>query len=103
MPAIAQQRCFIHAGREAVARCPECRNAFCRECVTEHQGRVVCAACLRRIGAASSQRRRGMRRIIAGSVFPACGLALAWACFYAIGRLLALIPASVHDGTIWSK
>lgn len=103
MPTIAQQRCFIHTAREAVARCPECRNAFCRECVTEHQGRVVCAACLRRLGAASSQRRRGLRRIAAAGIVPACGLALAWACFYAIGRLLALIPASLHDGTIWSK
>lgn len=103
MPAIAQQRCFIHAAREAVARCPECRNAFCRECVTEHEGRVVCAACLKRMAAAAAQRRRGLRRIVAGGVLPAIGLALAWSCFYALGRLLALIPASVHDGTIWSK
>ena len=46
MTALAHQRCFNHALREAAARCPGCGNFFCRECVTEHDDRVLCAACL---------------------------------------------------------
>ncbi len=92
----------MHSLREAVARCPECRNSFCRECVTEHEGRVICASCLKRLVGAHSEHRRGARWI-AASVLPFVGVALAWAFFYGVGRLLMLIPASVHDGTLWGK
>ncbi|MFP4054916.1 MAG: rhomboid family protein [Phycisphaerae bacterium] len=44
-----QTRCHNHPQREAAARCPECGRFFCRECVTEHEGRVICSACLRAI------------------------------------------------------
>ena len=102
LPHIAQQRCFIHDFREAVARCPVCRNAYCRECVTEHEGRVVCAVCLKNMLVARDATRRRFVRI-AASVLPIAGLLLAWLCFYGIGRILMLIPASVHDGTVWAK
>ena len=49
MQNLAHQRCFNHAVREAVARCPECGQCFCRECITEHDDRVVCAACLKKL------------------------------------------------------
>ena len=85
-----------------MARCPVCRNAYCRECVTEHEGRVLCAACLAKlVDAGSATRRRVLRA--ASAVLPVMGLALAWMFFYGIARALMLIPASVHDGTIWGK
>jgi hypothetical protein len=28
---------------------------------------------------------------------------LVWLSFYALGRTLLMIPASVHDGTAWSE
>ena len=46
MDDLLHQRCFNHMLREAVACCPECRRYFCRECVTEHEDKVLCAACL---------------------------------------------------------
>jgi hypothetical protein len=46
MTAVAHQRCLHHHEREAVARCPECGHYFCRECITEHDERVICASCL---------------------------------------------------------
>ena len=49
--ALTHQRCFHHSHREAVARCPECRQFYCRECVTEHDYRVICATCLKKIAA----------------------------------------------------
>ena len=44
MEDLVHQRCFNHMLREAVACCPECRRYFCRECVTEHEDKVLCAA-----------------------------------------------------------
>lgn len=43
---IAQLRCQQHPVREAIARCPNCRQSFCRECITEHDGRMLCLPCL---------------------------------------------------------
>lgn len=100
-PALARQRCFIHDEREAAARCPVCRNAYCRECVTEHEGRVVCAACLKRSLSERTAPRRRLARIAAGAL-PIAGLLLAWLFFYGVGQALMLIPASVHDGAAWS-
>ena len=38
--------CVTHADRLSVARCPSCRQFYCSECITEHEGRMICAACL---------------------------------------------------------
>ena len=92
----------MHEFREAVARCPVCRNAYCRECVTEHEGRVVCAPCLRKVLTTSGGTRRRFLRFAAAGL-PVVGLLLAWIVFYGIGRVLMLIPASLHDGTAWRK
>ena len=43
-----QQRCWNHEAREAACRCPACGRSYCRECVSEHEGRLLCAACLSR-------------------------------------------------------
>ena len=40
------QTCFQHPDREAVVRCPSCRKYYCRECVTEHDDRMLCSNCL---------------------------------------------------------
>jgi len=46
MQDLTHQRCHHHQFREAAARCPECGRYFCRECITEHADRVLCASCL---------------------------------------------------------
>ena len=85
-----------------MARCPICLRFFCRECVTEHEDRVICAECLRKIVAARAARASGVGRW-AGALLPLAGLMIAWLFFYAVGRSLLLIPASVHDGTVWES
>jgi hypothetical protein len=100
MHPLTQQRCLHHPLREAVARCPECGGFFCRECVTEHDDRVICANCLRQLAtAATSSRNRlgAMRRVL----FFGLGVLVSWVFFYEIGRTLLLIPTSFHDGTVW--
>jgi hypothetical protein len=100
MVSITQQRCFNHATREAVARCPACKQFFCRECVTEHDDRVVCASCLKKLTHKPLAQRFGLGRIlvIGQALF---GFILAWYFFFLIGQGLLELPASFHEGTLW--
>src|SRR5712664_1824133 len=102
MGALADQHCTNHVLREAVARCPECGQFFCRECVTEHEDRVVCASCLRKIVRRSLTRTRPLA-MVAGSLQSFVGLFLCWIFFYYFGRALLALPASFHEGTLWQK
>jgi hypothetical protein len=95
-----QQRCFHHEFREAASRCPMCHRYFCRECVTEHEGRVLCAECLKKAVAGETAAGGGLRRVF-GALLPIAGLLIAWLFFYAVGRTLQLVPVEVHDGAVW--
>lgn len=97
-----QQRCFHHEFREAASRCPICQRYFCRECVTEHEDRVLCAECLKKIIARETPGSSGIGRVLRG-LLPVAGLLMAWLFFYALGRTLLLVPAAVHDGTVWES
>jgi hypothetical protein len=100
MQKLAHQRCFNHAEREAVARCPECARFYCRECVAEHEDRVLCAACLRKLARVPLLQRRGF----AGAVRIAqcaLGVVVAWFFFYLVAESLLALPNSFHEGTLW--
>lgn len=94
-------RCFNHPEREAVARCPECGRFFCRECITEHEDRVLCAQCLAR---QLKPKKAGPRRL--GAFFwlirGVLGLWIAWIFFYWAAKILLSIPSSFHEGVIWT-
>jgi len=94
-----------HAAREAVARCPACKNFFCRECVTEHGGRVMCAACIQKSEASEVGRKSGVFSVGLGRCIHGAkmvfGIFLLWIFFYGIGQLLLLIPDSFHTGDLW--
>src|SRR5437016_5912286 len=100
MREFASHRCFNHAAREAVARCPECKQFFCRECVTEHDDRVVCAACLKKLTKVSFIKRRGFTRLVR-ALQCAMGLLMVWFFFFLVGEGLARLPNSFHNGTLW--
>jgi hypothetical protein len=94
--------CLNHPVREAVARCPECRGYFCRECITEHDERVICAACLRKLVQPKTTRRRSfapLLRVVAAGA----SLLIAWMVFYWVGQALLLIPSNFHEGTLWKE
>ena len=97
------QQCAHHPARPASARCPSCRQSFCRECVVEHDGRIICADCLGKIMAAPARRRR--RLII--PIFPAIqalvAVAALWCLFFLLAAALRRIPADVHKGIIWTE
>jgi hypothetical protein len=102
MAALARQRCLHHSSREAIARCLDCRQFFCRECITEHDERLVCASCLKKVAQAAAKPAR--RRV---NLWPllqtAAGLLLAVFFFYLIGSALLALPDSFHDGSLWEQ
>jgi len=100
MESLIHQRCFNHALREAAARCPECRRFYCRECITEHEDRIICSACLVKLSQRTPFRTSMLRWAWRCSELVA-GVFVVWLFFYVLGGLLLLIPSSFHEGSIW--
>src|SRR3954462_5126368 len=72
-------RCLFPPLREAAARCPHCGGTFCRECVTDEEGKVACPPCLRRMArppAQNASTARLFREMVAGFTALACLAAL---------------------------
>lgn len=99
-PALTQQRCLHHGTREAVARCLECRQFFCRECIAEHDDRVVCASCLKKLARATEKKPRRPWPLWPAAQL-ASGFFFTWLLFYIVGRLLLSMPDDFHDATLW--
>lgn len=97
---LAHQRCYNHASREAAARCPECERYFCRECVSEHEGRVLCASCLAELVRPRLTKRYHLQGLIK-LVQVSLGILMLWLVFYLIGQALLIIPGAFHEGTMW--
>jgi len=92
------QRCWNHEIREAVCRCPACGRPYCRECVSEHEARLLCAACL----AAQVRARRPQRGRMSAAFLAVAGILLAWMLFYGAGRTLILITARMQEAA-WQE
>ena len=100
MNALATQRCFHHSLREAVALCPECRHYYCRECITEHDDRVICATCLRKL-AVVTEKKRVSFAWVPPLLQLSFGVGVIWLFFYFFGAALLSIPSSFHEGEVW--
>ncbi len=105
---LTRQRCTLHPEREAAARCPSCERFFCRECVTEHGGRLLCAACLRALFAVAPRPLRPWRSWRKGLLAAARAAVLAsslfgaWFFFDLLGRKLVSLPDEFHLDALWS-
>ena len=93
MSALIHQRCWHHADREAVVRCPTCKRFYCRECVIEHKGRMICTACI----AGHSEPHKAGSGAALWAVYGGCGLLLAWMVFYYLGMALDRIPSEFFE------
>src|SRR3954462_15330168 len=72
-------RCLFHPLREAAARCPHCGGTFCRECVSDEDGKLACPPCLRRLAHPKPPKAcvaRLLREVLAGIATFACLIAL---------------------------
>lgn len=106
MSTLGFRNCFHHPEREAVAQCPECTRVFCRECITEHDDRIICASCLQRL--VRAEKESGTVRRLSWSFLTlplqlAVALCLGWICFYTVGRLLLSLPSEFHSGAMWQS
>lgn len=102
MSELTEHLCFNHRRRVASARCPECHRFFCRECVTEHDDRVICASCLDHLLAQHVERvHPNVRRNVGLMMRAGLGITLLWLSFYSLGQVLLRIPSQYHEGTLW--
>jgi uncharacterized paraquat-inducible protein A len=97
---LRQKRCENHPQREASARCPECGRFFCRECITEHDDRVLCASCLAKL---SIKETKGT---VLWNWLPRLALAftavvLVFFALFLIGNLLVSVPSHFHAKGGW--
>lgn len=97
MSELSRQRCFNHSIREAAVRCPSCRQFYCRECVAEHEHRLLCAKCIQSL----LQPDQPLRKSLLGPLFTcarlAGAIALLWLIFLLYGQFLLLLPSQFHD------
>lgn len=102
---LSQTTCRIHFDRPATARCPSCQLYYCRECITEHDGKKTCAACLneaRKSAEKPKQTQKGLRFFQPAPILQfAVAVIMVWFLFYLIAKTLTGIPDEFHDGTIW--
>jgi uncharacterized paraquat-inducible protein A len=97
---LRQRRCDNHPQREASARCPECAKFFCRECITEHDDRVLCASCLAKLSVKKTKDKA--RWEWAPRVGLAlCAIVLIFFMMLLIGNLLIDVPSHFHDKGGW--
>lgn len=106
--ALGHQSCVHHAAREAVARCPECGRFFCRECIVEHEYRMICAGCLAALaGEGDRASRPGRRWWRLLPVFPViqagAGILVAWLVCYFAAQMLIDLPSDFHDGVYFEQ
>lgn len=100
---LAATSCALHPHRVAAARCPSCRHFFCAECVTEHDGRFLCATCLARedVAPVEKKRLRWIVPVLSAIVQFAVAFLIVGALYYIVAGFLSDIPDAFHDGTIW--
>lgn len=99
---LSAQRCHNHADREAAAKCMECGDFFCRECVSEHHHRVICASCLLKLSVRKSGSSARFAATGRAALFLVAFL-LIWVFFFTMGRALLAIPTSFHEGAVWES
>ncbi len=99
---LARARCFHHDQREAAARCPECARFYCRECVTEHEGRVLCVRCLEKlhVEVEKAARRWPVALLTAQA---AAAVTVLWFTFFALADGIARLPDEFHEGKLWTE
>jgi hypothetical protein len=95
--ALIHKRCFNHGDREAAARCPSCERFYCRECVTEHEGKVLCVRCLADQEAPEDATKKEF--VAPGILLQAvCAIVVLWLIFTGLGAGLMNLPDDFHEG-----
>jgi hypothetical protein len=99
---IQKAQCLNHPRREAAARCTSCGRSYCRECVTELAGRMVCGPCYREKTQAKEKPKRDWF-LITATLQIMLGLAGLWLMAWMLGQMLVNTPSEFHEATVWDK
>ena len=95
MSTIQLTRCFNHHHREASAKCPACSKFYCRECVTEHDEKILCTSCLRQAVQTPFPKKKDRSDWLILILFP-CSFVILWYLFFLVGRIMAAVPNRLH-------
>ena len=98
MASLETTRCFLHETREAAARCPECTRFYCRECVTEHKGQVVCSGCLAEAAPKKKEASGWLRKVLT-PVKLVVALVVIWFIFLTAGIWLLEMPSDFRESS----
>lgn len=99
---LSRQQCVLHPDRGAVARCPVCKRYYCHECITEHDGQVLCCHCLlQQVQDADNissfmDRHAASFQLVAKPLLALGGLLLLWLIFAVIGTMLMRFPNNFY-------
>jgi len=97
---VTRQHCWNHSVRGAVCRCPSCHRAFCSECVSEHESRLLCAACIKASVAVSDGARARHTGPLLFAAMALGSLLLAWATFFSLGQII-MESVTMADRSAW--
>ena len=99
---LSRQQCVLHPDRGAVARCPVCKRYYCHECITEHDGQVLCRHCLlQQVDDADNEttfmdRHGALVQLVSRPLLALGGLLLLWLIFTLIGSMLMRFPNNFY-------
>jgi len=97
---LRQKLCVNHPQREASARCPGCGKFYCRECISEHDDRVLCAACL--AGMSAKKETETSRWAWAPRLaLVVLAVITVYFAFLLLGNLLLSFPSEFHGKGGW--
>ena len=99
---LSRAHCLNHPRREAAARCTSCGQPFCRECVTELDGRMVCGPCYQAKTQAPVAKKRDWF-LLSVALQALIGLALIWWNARMLGERLMQPTSSFHEGHVWEQ
>jgi hypothetical protein len=95
----ASRRCRNHFERQAACRCPSCGFDFCRECVTEHDERLLCSRCVAQLETPSARPSR--TKSIQAIAQCVAGVTAAWLFFFLAGELTSMVVSPSHEVRAW--
>ncbi|NJK91951.1 MAG: rhomboid family protein [Blastochloris sp.] len=97
MTTLLRQNCLNHPSREASARCIGCHVFFCRECVSEHQGVMICAPCLAQQSSPTPRLQQSWLPSLLGWLTALLSLLFLWLIAFSLGRFLGTLPHSFQE------
>jgi hypothetical protein len=108
VPAPLSHTCHRHPDRPAAARCTSCKRSYCRECIVDHKGRILCGPCLEHLFASKGDTRstpfwRTGARVAARLVVLAAAAVLVFEWFHALGGGFKRVDGWIENALAWTR